>query len=146
MISWFRTRVLLSITAFMMLASVPVAAQDPGPTLQRVASAWHKGDARSVASLGARDGISLDVDGSTVGPLGTRQASAVLRSVFEDRESVSAAPRISRTVGGDPARAFGEITWTTRARGTTIPERATLFVAFVREGDAWRITEIRLLR
>jgi hypothetical protein len=49
-------------------------------------------------------------------------------------------------VGGQPARAFGEITWTTRARGTTIPERANLFVAFVREGDAWRITEIRLMR
>jgi hypothetical protein len=66
--------------------------------------------------------------------------------MFEDRESVSATPRVGRAVGGQPARAFGEITWTTRARGTTIPERANLFVAFVREGDAWRITEIRLMR
>jgi hypothetical protein len=129
-----------------LIVVAPVAAQDLTPALRRVADAWHEGDARAVAALGAEAGISLDVDGSTVGPLGSRQAAAVLRRVFGDRESVSAAPRVSRTVGGDPARAFGEITWTTRARGTTIPERATLFVAFVREGGAWRITEIRLMR
>jgi hypothetical protein len=129
-----------------LLATAPAFAQDLRPVLQRVAATWHNGDAGALAALGATEGISLDVDGSTVGPLGARQAAAVLRRVFDDRESVSAAPRVSRTVGGEPARAFGEITWTTRARGTTIPERATLFVAFVREGDAWRITEIRLMR
>jgi hypothetical protein len=128
------------------LATAAASAQELSPVLQRVAAAWHKGDAGALARLGAETGISLDVDGSTVGPLGARQAAAVLRRVFDDRESVSAAPRVSRTVGGEPARAFGEITWTTRARGTTIPERATLFVAFVREGDVWRITEIRLMR
>jgi hypothetical protein len=53
---------------------------------------------------------------------------------------------MSRTVGGTPTRAFGEISWTTRARGTTIPERATIFVAFVLEDERWRITEIRLIR
>jgi hypothetical protein len=132
--------------SFIVLLRAPAAAQDLTPALQRVAAAWHNGDARAVAALGAEAGISLDVDGSTVGPLGPRQAAAVLRRVFGDRESVSAAPRVSRTVGGDPARAFGEITWTTRARGTTIPERATLFVAFVQEDGAWRITEIRLMR
>ena len=141
----WRRAVLLAL-AFGVLAARPVLAQDLRPALQRVASSWHKGDAAAVSRLAADGGISLDVDGSTVGPLGARQAAAVLRRVFDDRESISAAPKVSRTIGGDPARAFGEITWTTRARGTTIPERATLFVAFVREGDAWRITEIRLMR
>lgn len=139
-------RVLVSAALLSLATSVPAAAQELQPVLQRVASAWHGGDAGALAGLGAKAGISLDVDGSTVGPLGRRQAAAVLRRVFDDRESVSAAPRVGRTVGGDPARAFGEITWTTRARGTTIPERATLFVAFVSENDAWRITEIRLMR
>lgn len=141
-----RGRALLLAAALTLMGVAPAAAQDLGPVLQRVASAWHKADARAVAALGAEAGISLDVDGSTVGPLGARQAAAVLRRVFDDRESISAARRVTRTVGGDPARAFGEITWTTRARGTTIPERATIFVAFVREGEAWRITEIRLMR
>ncbi|HEX2166799.1 MAG TPA: hypothetical protein VHG09_06125 [Longimicrobiales bacterium] len=144
-----RRRTLLPIllaAAFTAAGVAPAAAQDLTPVLQRVAAAWHKADAKAVAAMGAEAGISLDVDGSTVGPLGERQAGAVLRRVFEGRESVSAAPRVSRTVGGEPARAFGEITWTTRARGTTIPERATLFIAFVHEGEAWRITEIRLMR
>jgi hypothetical protein len=132
--------------ALSVLGAAPAPAQELEPVLRRVASAWHKGDAGELSRLGAGAGIALDVDGSTVGPLGARQAAAVLRRVFDDRESVSATPKVSRTVGGEPARAFGEITWTTRARGTTIPERATLFVAFVREGDAWRITEIRLMR
>lgn len=139
-------RALALAAALSLATAAPAPAQELQPVLQRVAAAWHNGDAGALAALGASTGISLDVDGSTVGPLGRRQVAAVLRRVFDDRESVSAAPRVSRTVGGQPARAFGEITWTIRARGTTIPERATLFVAFIREGDAWRITEIRLMR
>jgi hypothetical protein len=124
----------------------PAHAQRLEPVLQRVASAWHRGDVSSITALGAAAGISLNVEGSSVGPLSQRQAGAVLRRLFEDRESVSAGSSVSRSVGGQPARAFGEIIWTTRARGTTIPERATLFVAFVHEDNGWRITEIRLMR
>ncbi|MGH7466086.1 MAG: hypothetical protein ACREK1_12970 [Longimicrobiales bacterium] len=134
------------LAAVLLTAAGSASAQRLDRVLQHVATAWHKGDVRTITTLGAREGISLDVDGSTVGPLGRRQSAAVLRRVFDDRESLSAVPRVSRTVGGQPARAFGEVTWTTRARGTTIPERATLFVAFVHEGDGWRITEIRLMR
>jgi hypothetical protein len=139
-------RSVLLAGALSVIGSAAVSAQDLDPVLRRVASAWHKGDARAIADLRSDAGISLDIDGSSVGPLGARQAAAVLRRVFDDRESVAASPGVGRAVGGQPARAFGEITWTTRARGTTIPERATLLVAFVREDDAWRITEIRLMR
>lgn|SRR5690606_38854190 len=122
------------------------SAQRLDPVLQRVAAAWHRADVGSITSIGAESGITIDVDGNVVGPLNSRQAAAVLRRVFDGRESVSATPRPARPVGGEPARAFGQIIWTTRARGTTIPERATLFIAFVREGEDWRITEIRLMR
>lgn len=128
------------------LSAPAASAQSLQPVLQSVAHAWHRADVGTITGLSARAGISLDVDGSSVGPLGPRQSAAVLRGVFEGRQSVSATPSMSRTVGGQPGRAFGEITWTTRARGTTIPERATLFIAFVQEGDSWRITEIRLMR
>jgi hypothetical protein len=124
----------------------PAHAQDLGALLDRIASTWHRGDASSLMSLAARGGISVDIDGRSVGPLGQRQAAAVLRRVFEDRESVNARTSMSRVIGGDPARAFGAINWTTRARGTTIPEHSTLFVAFVLEDGRWRITEIRLMR
>lgn len=136
----------LLAAALCLLSTAGASAQSLDPVLQRVAHAWHRGQVGTITGLSASGGISLDVDGSSVGPLGPRQTAAVLRRVFDGRESVSAAPSMSRTVGGEPARAFGEITWTTRARGTTIPERATLFVAFVQEGDSWRITEIRLMR
>jgi ketosteroid isomerase-like protein len=124
----------------------PAAAQDVSGSLARVAAAWQRGDAAAITALGANAGISLDVDGRTVGPLAARQAAAVLRRVFEDRESVGVRITMSRIVGGEPARAFGELAWTTRARGTTIPDSARLYIAFVHEDDRWRITEIRLLR
>jgi hypothetical protein len=139
-------RCMLTVAALMALAASPAVAQDLAQTLERVATAWHKGDAAAITSLAARSGVSLDVDGRSVGPLGPRQAAAGIRRVFEDRESVAVRSNMSRAVGGAPPRAFGEITWTSRARGTTIPERATIFVAFVLEDDRWRITEMRLIR
>ncbi|HEX6308170.1 MAG TPA: hypothetical protein VFZ69_08290 [Longimicrobiales bacterium] len=134
------------ILALSTLGVSSASAQRLEPVLQRVASAWQRGDVGAITALGARGGISLDIDGSSVGPLGPRQAAAVLRRVFDDRESVTASSKAGRAVGGQPPRAFGEIIWTTRARGTTIPERATLFIAFVQQDDGWRITEIRLMR
>lgn len=136
----------LTVVAILALTAQHASAQDLKPVLQRVAAAWHRGDVGSITALGAHGGMTLHVEGNAVGPVGPRQASAILRRVFQDRESVSAGSNNGRTVGGEPARAFGEIIWTTRARGTTIPERVTVFIAFVREDDTWRITEIRLMR
>jgi hypothetical protein len=134
------------VAAGMIAWPLSAAAQDLGRTLDRVASAWHKGDASAVAGFAARNGVSVNIDGRAVGPLAPRQAAAVIRRVFEDRESLSVRSNMTRSAGGSPARAFGEITWTTRARGTTIPGRATIFVAFVHEDEQWRITEIRLIQ
>jgi hypothetical protein len=139
------TRSLL-VGAILCAAAAPLTAQDPAAAVERIAQAWHRGDASALTGLGARAGISLDVDGRSVGPLSARQAAAVLRRVFEDRESVGVRTVMSRTSGGDPPRAFGELAWTARARGTTIPEGARLFIALVLEGDRWRITEIRMIR
>jgi hypothetical protein len=136
---------LMALAAVLVLA-LPGSAQDLQQALERAAAALHRGDASGLARLAANGGISVDVDGRSVGPLGARQAAAVIRRLFEDRESVGVRTNMSRGVGGDPPRAFGEIAWTTRTRGTTIPERATIFVAFVHEDDQWRITEIRLRR
>jgi hypothetical protein len=146
--AWARPGLALAALLTILLAAMPLpaAAQDLEETLGRVAAAWHRGDVGSLTGLGSRAGISIDVDGRSVGPLGARQAAPVIRRVFEERESVNIRSNMARRVGGSPARAFGEITWTTRARGTTIPERATLFVAFVLEDERWRITEIRLMR
>lgn len=130
----------------LLLAAAPAHGQDLQQVLDQAAAALHRGDAGALAQLAAGAGMSVDVDGRAVGPLARRQAAAVIRRLFEDRESVGARTTMSRVVGGDPPRAFGEINWTLRVRGTTIPVRSTIFVALVREGEGWRITEIRLLR
>jgi hypothetical protein len=139
---------LLALLGPAILAAAPRAAeaQSLDQTLERIAAAWHRADAGTIARLAASAGISLNFDGQAVGPLPPRQAAAGIRRVFEDRESLGVRSNMSRTVGGSPPRAFGEINWTTRARGTTIPERATIFVALVLEDERWRITEIRLIR
>jgi hypothetical protein len=137
---------LVSALLFVLVSARAASAQELDLALDRIAAAWHKGDAAAITALAARAGISIDSDGNPVGPLGPRQAAAVLRRVFDDRESLGARNIMTRDVGGEPARAFGEIGWTARAKGTTIPERATIFVAFVREDGAWRVTEIRIMR
>jgi hypothetical protein len=80
-----------------------------------------------------------------MGPLGDRQASAVLRRLFADRQTVSTRPGMVQMVGGQPRRAFGEVTWITRAPDTTESERLTVLLELVFEGDRWRITQIRML-
>jgi hypothetical protein len=114
--------------------------------LERLASSWARGDANTLAAFSARTGVSLNVDGDPLGPLTPRQAAAVLRNLFVGRTTHSLNPGLTRVVGGQPLRAFGELSWTVRVHGTTIPERTTVFLALVWEGDAWRITQIRLLR
>lgn len=107
--------------------------------------AWSQSDAKAVAAMSARGGVSIETREGRLGPLGTRQANAVLRRLFEERETVSM--RIGRTqvVGGSPRRAFSEITWIARAPDTTEPERITVLLELVQEGENWRITQIRML-
>jgi hypothetical protein len=87
----------------------------------------------------------MNVAGQPAGPLAHRQAAAMLRRMFSDRETVSVTLSSKKVLPGKPARAYLELLWTRRIRGTTIPGRATVFVAVVQEAEAWRITEIRLL-
>jgi hypothetical protein len=140
------TRRLSWAVVLLLLSAAPARAQDLSAVVDRLAAAWGRGDASGVVAHGARAGVSLDVDGDRVGPLAARQAAAVLRRLFDQRETVSASAGKARVVGGSPEKGFGEIAWTMRARGTTIPERTTVVLALVREDDRWRVTEIRLMR
>ncbi|MFW6079777.1 MAG: hypothetical protein ACODAE_09155 [Gemmatimonadota bacterium] len=124
-------------------------AQESPPlarVLDSLAVSWQRGDARSVVTLAAGTGLTLSVTPEPVGPLAPRQAAALLRRIFEERETVSIELGMEHVVGGVPPRAFGELTWVHRARGTTMPERTVIFLALVRDDDAWRVTEIRFLR
>jgi len=123
-----------------------VRAQDLEQVLDRFASAWHRGDAAAIARLVSAKGVSIEIAGEQVGPLPIRQAAAVLKRLFDDRETTVVRAGLAQVVGGSPPRAFGEVVWTARSRGTTESENATIFLALVRERDGWKINQIRLLR
>ncbi|MCI0437000.1 MAG: nuclear transport factor 2 family protein [Gemmatimonadetes bacterium] len=125
--------------------ALPVSAQDLRPAMNRLVQAWQRGDADALSSFAAKSGVSLDLEGHRVGPYMPRQVTSALRRLFEQRETVSATIGMGKEVGGEPRRAFVEITWVTRPRGTTIPEETTVFFSLEREGESWRITEIRLI-
>jgi hypothetical protein len=132
-------------TAFL-AASQPASAQDFRPVIDRLAKAWERADVSVVGSHAASLGLSLDVEGRRTGPLPERQASSALRRLFDDRETIAITPGIAKELDGEPRRAFAELTWITRARGTTIPERSTIVFSLELEKGRWRVTEIRLIR
>ena len=123
-----------------------VHAQELDGVMQRVAGAWSRNDEKSIAALIARDGASIERRGDRMGPLGARQAAAVLRDVFSDHITREVQTRQTQTVGGAPQKGYGELIWMTMAPETTEPVRIVVFVEFVLEQEKhWRITKIRLL-
>src|SRR5688500_18045796 len=130
----------------LLVAQLPADAQQVESVIDRLTGSWARGDASAVAAMASRNGMSLDLGGKPVGPLASRQVGAMLRQLFDERETLSVRPKAPQVVGGTPPRASAEITWTTRARGTTIPEQTSVFVALIFEKDRWRITEIRLVQ
>jgi hypothetical protein len=143
------TRRVVALSVGLLLSFAAVASGQEvelDRVLDRLATSWARGDAHTLAAFIANSGISLDIDGEPIGPLTSRQAAAVLRNLFVGRTTDSLRPGLARVVGGQPLRAFGELSWIVRTQGTTIPIRTTVFLALVWEGNAWRITQIRLLR
>jgi hypothetical protein len=132
--------------AWVLLPAPAAHGQDVAPVVDRIAAAWSRGNASGVASFAARGGMAIEVDGERHGPLNARQATAVLRGLFENRETVSARTGMAKVLSGSPQRAFGELTWTLRVRGTTVPQRTTVFIGLALEDEAWRITEIRVMQ
>lgn len=126
------------------------AAQEDQASLDsafsRIVGLWSTGDASAVAAYAAGTGLSFELDGQPMGPLQMRQAAAALRRLFDQRVTVDVEAGMHGHLVGDADRAFGEFQWLTRLEGTTIPERTTVFLALMREGADWKVTEIRVLR
>src|SRR5690606_35476238 len=142
------TRVTVAALSLVLGTALLAHAQESAleSTIARFAASWDRGDAETIASFVASAGVSPELDDGPAGPLGSRQAAAALRRMFEGHETVSVRPGTVRIVGGAPQRAYGQLDWRVRARGTTVTERRTVFIALVREPAGWRITHIRLLR
>lgn len=139
-------RAVVGFTLPLLLGFAQANAQDLTEVLDRVAALWASNDAHGLARFAAKGGIALDIDGKPMGPLGERQVAAVLRKLFEERETLQVRRMVTKIVGGEPTGGFGEISWVMRTRGTTIPERTTVFVAFTLQEQRWRITQIRFVQ
>jgi hypothetical protein len=142
-----RLSVVALLPLFALLAATRLHAQkNVNEFVSHVAKAWKESDATAIAAAADPRGITVDVDGKRVGSITPRQAAAVLRRVFEDRHTTRVTAGAVKHLPGNSARAYAEIMWERRARGTTQPERIKVFIAVAYTTDAWRITEIRLIQ
>ena len=131
------------------LIAQPVRAQTAPESLGRfvatVAYLWSVGDAEGLTDLLPRDGqVLLDVGGGSEA-VNARHAAAALRALFSDRQDASARPVRTNLSGGQPVRGFGEIVWAFRTRRVPIAQSRTVYIGAVWTGDAWHLSEIRLM-
>lgn len=139
-------RLLMLMALAISATAVRADAQQLESAMSRFSGAWRQGDDKAIASLIARDGATIETGDGRMGPLGARQVAAVLRELFEGRDTHGVRTRQMQDVGGSPQRAYAEVIWTAVAPETTQPMRVVLFVEWVLDQDkTWRITRIRML-
>lgn len=130
----------------LLLMRVDLHAQKVDVFMNTVANAWTRGDVDALATLAGKQGIALEVDGNHVGSVSARQAAAILKRVFDDRRTIKAIAGTVRLLPGNSSRAYAEIVWERRARGTTESEKVNVFFALAKDSQGWHITEIRLMQ
>lgn len=143
------TRVLLGAVVALGLLAVPLPAQQQPDDLARMLDTltrvWARGDADALGRLGASDGLQLEVHGDPMGPLSGRRATAALRQLFSEQETVTVRPGSPSRVAGASTQAFVELAWVIRPTGAPVRELNTVFIGFVRERSGWKISQIRIL-
>ena len=143
-----RSRILVLALALVgvVVGHSPAGAQQSslGGVASVVAGSWSRRDADGIAELLSRNGVALVLFDESHPAAGVRQARAALAELF----AKSGTARVARVedLGGTPQRGFAELAWDVRAPGSDEGLRYVVFVGFVREGEAWRIGEIRVLR
>lgn len=142
--------VLLLLPALLLAAPLRGQEAPAGAGLEAfvagVARLWEAEEAGEISGLAPRSGrVLLQLSGAGGGEVGVRHAAATLRALFADRESVSIRPVTVTVAGGRPLQGFGELSWVSRLRGVTDPQRSTVYVGAVWEGDRWRLRELRVL-
>lgn len=137
---------ILAALALVLLPSLAAAqGEDLRTAFRDVATQWAREDAGAVVRHMVPGGLLIDASDGRMGPLTGRQATAVLRQLFEQGETVDVDIVMVERVGGVPPRGFASISWTTRPRGTEVPVRRTVYFGLQQLGGDWRVSEIRLI-
>lgn len=125
-------------------ASDPAAA---GLTafFEELADHWAAADVAAIAELLSPDGATVIEQGAGGAITNPRRAAAALRALFGARESLAATVASTALAATSPSRGFGEIVWSSRARGAPGEESRSIFIATIRGEEGWRIMEVRFL-
>jgi hypothetical protein len=99
-----------------------------------------------MARVFAADGIRLHLDASGHAGLSSRQAVATIREFLRGYDSGKAVVTRAAPVEGSPNRGFAEVVWVATVARTSHEVRRTLFVGLRRDGEVWRVDEVRFLR
>jgi hypothetical protein len=105
---------------------------------------WAGGDLDQIGDALHADGVRVSIGGERANLVSVRQALAALREFHGGHEAGDARVSKAAEVGGVPLRAFAEVGWVASPLGTSEPAEYMIFVGFIREDEAWRITEIRV--
>ena len=129
-------------------AERPLMAPEQQPALADVAAAaaryWSQRDADGIARVLSPSGVALHLLDESHTAAGVRQARAAISDLLGrgGRAQVTRAEQL----GGVPRRGFAELGWEVTAPGSPAALRYVIFLGFVLEDEAWKISEIRVLR
>jgi hypothetical protein len=118
------------------------------PSLASVAATaagyWSQRDADGLARVLSPGGVALHLLDESHPAAGVSQARTALSDLL-GRGGRAQVTRAEQLVGSPP-RGFAELGWEVMAPGSPAALRYVILLGFVLEDDAWRISEIRVLR
>lgn len=140
----------------LLIAVLSAGAPEPPPTpatqasiegaATNLARMWERGSTDVLVQVLVASGIRLRVRGQNHASLSRRQAVAVLRDYLGGHRTESARLERVAEVGGSPLQGYAELRWTVVHEGGSQLVEHSIYVGFVREDEAWRVFEIRVLQ
>lgn len=122
----------------------------PQPSLEGAAGSlarmWARGSVDLLSEVLVANGIRLRVADEDHLSLSRRQAVAVLRDYLGTHRTESIRLEQANEVGGAPLRGYAQLRWVVVHEGASQAFEHNVYVGFVREDEAWRVFEIRVLQ
>ncbi len=111
-----------------------------------LARMWERGSTDVLVQVLVASGIRLRVGGEDHVSLSRRQTIAVLRDYLAGHRTESTRLARVAEVGGSPLQGYAELRWIVARGEASQAVEHGIYVGFVREDEAWRVFEIRVLQ
>ena len=139
-----RSRWALGVAMIAALAAFAPPQSSLDAAASAFASAWRSGSADAVVQNVASEGVRLTLVRESNPTMQARQARAAVAAFLTGYAAGRLEQLSARSLGVDPEQGSADFRWQTVASGTSESLSYKVFVSFVRSGNAWRITEIRV--